>query len=122
MRKSTYKEHSTPGEIAFIIELILRPNKVTDNYCFVVHPFPDQEHSFSRLFVPKLCVSMMELLFSRPFVLWNIRSLKRPWNIHSPDVLALGNLLFLYQKRETVVQNGQICFYVNTQTTSESHS
>ena len=33
MRKSsTYKEQSTPpGEIAFIIELILRPNKVTDN-------------------------------------------------------------------------------------------
>ena len=32
MRKSsTYKDHSTPGEIAFIIELILRPNKFTDN-------------------------------------------------------------------------------------------
>jgi len=32
LRKSaTYKEHSTAGEIAFIIELILRPNRVTDN-------------------------------------------------------------------------------------------
>ena len=76
-----------------------------------------QEHSFSRLFVPRLFVPIMELLFSTPFVPGNECS--REHSFPGPfDTLKF--LIFLYHKRKSAVQNGQLYFYVNTQTSSEN--
>jgi len=82
-----------------------------------------QDYSFPRHFVPT-----MKLSFSRPFVPGNIRSLdhsfhgtfvpKKEWALEHKfpglDLSTLGNFLFLYHKRKSAVQNGQLYFYVNT--------
>jgi len=76
---------------------------------------------------------MMELSFSRSFVPWTIRFRQRMfqgtfvyWTIRSKERIILGThsfpgpsdswkfLIFLYHKRKSAVQNGQIYFYVNT--------
>jgi len=51
-----------------------------------------QDHSFPGTFVP-----MIELSFSGPFILWNIRSLELlfpgpfvPWTVHSLELLFPG--------------------------------
>ena len=83
-------------------------------------------HNLSGLVLSLLTVSGTFVLKTirfqdSSFPWWNFRSLDRsrehlfrrmngPWNIRSLDVLALGNFLFLYQKREAGVQNGQLCF------------